>query len=273
MEDEDQILIGEGVVLDSGAAPVTLRMLSGAIDLAILIMAMIGATTVLDRVLGLLNGALQRAVLITVLVAILVALPATVETLSRGRSLGRFAVGLRIVRDDGGPISARHAWTRALVGVFEVVFTLGSVAVTVSILGARGKRIGDYLAGTYAMRTRGAGRALPPLVMPPGMAHWASTADIARLPDGLALTARMFLAGAERMHPPSRVRVGTRLADQVVVHVSPAPPPGTHPEAVIAAVLAERRDREWRLESARMQEAETQGDALRRLPFGIPDAH
>ena len=38
------------------------------------------------------------------LVTVMVVLPTTVETLTRGRSLGKLAMGIRIVRDDGGPV-------------------------------------------------------------------------------------------------------------------------------------------------------------------------
>ena len=121
------------------------------------------------------------------------------------------------------------------------------------------------------MRTRGSRRSLPPLTMPAGLGDWAHTADITRLPDGLALTARMFLARADQMHAPSRVRLGTSLSARMRAHVSPAPPPGTHPEAFIAAVLTERRDREWVIETARVARSAADGDAMRRLPYGIQD--
>ena len=271
MGDDDQILIGEGVVLDSGAAPVTLRILSGALDMVVGIVLFVVGFNLLDQVLPATNDAWDRTLVILWTVVCLVVIPTTVETLTRGRSLGRLATGLRIVRDDGGPVSVRHALTRAMLGVLEIYGTFGALAVTVSVFGARGKRIGDHLAGTYAMRTRGSRRVLPPLAMPLGLGAWARTADITRLPDGLALTSRMFLARADRMHLPSRVRLGSMLSDRILTHVSPAPPPGTHPEAFIAAVLTERRDREWVLESARVERSVADGDAMRRLPYGIPD--
>ncbi|WP_296667720.1 RDD family protein [Demequina sp.] len=272
MADEDAILIGEGVVLDSSAAPVPLRILSGLIDMIATVAVLLLGISVLNSALTGLGGAWPRAVTIGWVVVSLVLIPTLVETLSRGRSLGRWAAGLRIVRDDGGPVAARHAAMRALAGVLEIYGTGGVLAITVSALGSRGKRIGDYLAGTYAMRTRGAKRALPPLSMPIGLGEWARTADITRLPDGLALTTRMFLARVDTIHAPSRVRIGTRLAQEVGEHVAPPPPPGTHPETFMTAVLVERRDREWRLESARMARAESDGEALRRLPYGIADA-
>jgi hypothetical protein len=67
---------------------------------------------------------------------------------------------------------------------------------------------------------------------------------MAPLPDGLALAVRQFLDRAASLNPASRSTLGTQLAGQVLTHVAPAPPPGQHPEAVLAAVVAERRRRD-----------------------------
>ncbi|WP_084077131.1 RDD family protein [Demequina sp. NBRC 110057] len=270
---DDEILIGEGVALSTGAAPVTLRMLSGLIDLIVYGATALFSFLAIANTLGpLLNGAAWRAVAILTVVATLVLLPATVETLTRGLSMGRLAVGLRVVRDDGGPISFRHSFIRAFVGLAEIYMTWGMIAVTSSMVSARGKRLGDILAGTYAMRVRGGAKALPPLTMPPHLAQWAAQADMRRLPDGLALTSRMFLARAAALRPDSRARLGTELANRVLEHVSPPPPDGTHPEYAIAAVLAERAGREYRLELRRQERAAADEARVGALPYGITDA-
>src|SRR5690606_38516374 len=126
----------------------------------------------------------------------------------------------------------------------ELWFTFGAVAVITSLANARGKRLGDLLAGTYSVRVRGARGWERPLVMAPDLAGWAGTADIRRLPDGLALRARQVLDRAPRLAPSSRVRLTDELAGQVEAYVAPGPPSGTPPEAFLHAVLHERRDRE-----------------------------
>jgi hypothetical protein len=80
--------------------------------------------------------------------------------------------------------------------------------------------------------------------MPPQLAGWANSADIAPLPDGLALAVRQFLGRAQTLNPVSRDTLGRQLADQTLRYVAPAPPPGHHPETVLAAVLTERRRRD-----------------------------
>ncbi len=208
---------------------------------------------------------------IVAIVALTVAIPAMVETLTRGRSLGKAAMGLRVTRDDGGPVRFRHALIRALVGVGELWLSAGSVALIASLSNDRGKRLGDLLAGTYVVRTRGAAMFGAQIAMPPHLAGWARQTDMRRLPDGLALAARQFLARTDSLEQSARVRLGQELAGRLEPFVAPGPPPGTHPEMFIVAVLAERRNRDWVAASQAQQAARAQEHTLHRLPYSIPD--
>lgn len=271
----DEIVIGEGVILDARPASFASRLLSGLLD-AIILIAVLWVVSLLAIAAGAgagANDALIAALTVTVTIGVIVAVPATVETLTRGRSVGKLALGLRIVRDDGGPVRFRHAIIRALVGIFELWMTAGSFALLTSLLNSRGKRIGDLLAGTYAVRIRGGQRPLAPLVMPHELAGWAHHADIRRLPDGVALSARQFLGRAADLNPGSRDRLGRELAAQVEGFVAPGPPQGTHPERFLAAVLAERRDREFVLASNQAARSAAEERLVARLPHGVPDPY
>jgi uncharacterized RDD family membrane protein YckC len=267
----DGILIGEGVVLDARPASFLTRGLGVFLDMLAIFVLLLATLLITARSLDVIDPDLAPAIGIAIAVLVMVVVPTTVETLSRGRSLGKLALGIRVVRDDGGPVRFRHAFLRALVGIGEIWLTLGSVALVASLTNDRGKRLGDMAAGTYAIRVRGGKATLAPLVMPPYLAAWASRADMRRLPDGLALAARQFLARAGRLHPASRVRLGQELAGQVERYVAPGPPPGTHPETFLVAVLAERRDRD-RATAQRMEAAaHEQAELLHRLPYSVPD--
>ncbi|WP_456826084.1 RDD family protein [Cellulomonas sp. P5_E12] len=267
----DGIITGEGVVLDAQPTSAATRVLAALLDLLVLGAVLV---VVLIAFSALSTGASEEQVRILGVVlfaTITVVIPTTVDTLTRGRSLGKLALGIQIVRDDGGPIVFRQSFVRALVGVGELWLTLGSVALICSIVNPRGKRVGDILAGTYAVRVRGAAKVRTPVVMPPSLAGWARSADAARLPDGLALSVRQFLGRATTLHPASRVALGSQLTSEVQRYVNPLPPAGTHPEAFLAAVLAERRDRELatRLRAGERDAAES--SLLQRLPHGVPD--
>jgi uncharacterized RDD family membrane protein YckC len=239
------VVTGEAVRLELPAATFASRAVSGALDLASRVVLLVVAFGVLGGLGSALDEAAAAALGLVVVVTAFVGVPVLVETLSRGRSLGKLTMGLRAVRDDGGPIRFRHALVRGLVGFVELGPPgFGVPALLCSLLSARGKRLGDVAAGTYVVRERGAGPSAPPAQMPPHLAAWAAGADLGRPPDGLALALRQFLGRAPTMHPAARWRMGADLARALAPHVAPAPPVGTDPEAFLAAVLAERRRRD-----------------------------
>lgn len=268
---DDGVVIGEGVVLDARPASFATRMLGAALDVSVQVAVLIGLLLVATGTFDVSGENVAPAVIIAVMVMVMVVIPTTVETLTRGRSLGKLATGIRIVRDDAGPVRLRHSFIRALVGVGELWLTAGTVALFASLTNTKGKRVGDMLAGTYAIRVRGGGTASVAVVMPPPLALWASTADMRRLPDGLALATRQFLARGPRMHAASRVRVGRDLAARLEQYIAPGPPPGTPTEMFLMAVLAERRTREWHAAQRAQTVAAEQSEMVRRLPYAIPD--
>lgn len=267
----DGVVIGEGVLLDARPASVASRLLAAIVDLIALFVLAVATSLVLGGLDVSFDPYASRILSVVTVVVVTVVLPTTVETLTRGRSLGKLVAGVRIVRDDGGPITFRQAFVRALVGFGELWLSLGSVAVICSIVNPRGKRVGDILAGTYGSRVRAAAPVRTPAVMPPQLAGWAAHADVARLPDGLALAVRQFLGRAATLHPASRVELGRRLATDLRPYVSPQPPEGTHPEVFLSAVLAERGRREALVELDRVRRQTAEATLLRRLPHGVPD--
>jgi len=268
---DEGILTGEGVLLDTKPAAFASRLLASVIDLLILGAVFVAGSIVLGVIGASMDAYGSRILGIVVVAAVTVVLPTTVETLTRGRSLGKLALGVRIVRDDGGPITVRQALIRALVGVIELWMTAGVVALIASMVHPQGKRLGDVLAGTYAARVRGKAAVRRPVPMPPHLAWWAVGADIARLPDGLALAVRQFLGRAAMLHPASRVELRNRLTAEVQQYVRPLPPPSTHPEDFLAAVLAERGRRELDVLARRARREAVDAATLGRLPHGVHD--
>jgi uncharacterized RDD family membrane protein YckC len=266
----DEIITGEAVALDLRPAGFALRAGGAAIDMVIYL----GGTYLLFMVVAvaLLGAKVEDAVYAIVftvaLVTGLVVAPITVETVSRGRSVGKLAVGARIGRDDGGAIGLRHALIRGLAGVLEVFFTLGGVAIVVGLLSPRAKRLGDLMAGTYAQYERVSRRPAPPALLPWGMDGWARIADVARMPEGLARRVAQFLHEAVEYEPGRRAGIAAALAREVTPFVSPVP--DVHPELLLAAVTAVRRDREARALLVEAQRLERLAPVLRGLPHDFP---
>lgn len=249
----DDIVSGEGVAVELPVAGVPSRMLSGMLDILVAVVLLIGFGIALSALTARASEAVIATASIVLVVGVTVALPATVETMTRGRTLGKLALGLRVVRDDGGPIGARHAITRALVGWVEIWLLLGAPALVVSMIHPRAKRLGDMAAGTYVINQRAPLRLLPPPQMPWHLARWAGAADVAGLPPGLAVAVRQYLARADGLGAGSRQVLAEDLLAAVLPHVSPPPPPGSRPRDVLAAVVAERRRRD--LDRLRRDEA------------------
>jgi uncharacterized RDD family membrane protein YckC len=241
-----ELVTGEAVVLDIRLARPATRAIAIAIDFVIEFTALYLLTIPLGYVAsdaGASNSLIAGLSLL-VTVAIFVGYATAIETLTRGKSIGKYALGLRVVRNDGGPIRFRHAFVRALTGIFADFFTtVGCGALFTSLLNSRGKRIGDILAGTVVIRER-APRTTDRLPeVPPVLATWAANADLSRVPDQLAMSARSFLGRFHELAPPAREALGTRLAGAMAGYVSPPPPPGVPDWAYLTAILAERRRR------------------------------
>ena len=242
--DRDGMVTGEAVEVDLPVASVLHRCLSALIDLLVLAVAALLAFFVLAAVIPHVSTALAQSFLVVTLVLLVLGIPITTETMTRGKTVGKIATGLRTVRDDGGPIGFRQAVVRGLIGWVEIYLAQGTVALTAAVLTSRNRRLGDLAAGTYVITERQTIRLPVPTAMPPELAGWASGADIATLPDSLALSVRRFLQRAPTLTPQSRAALGVELATQVSGYVAPAPPPGHHPETFLAAVLADRRRRD-----------------------------
>ncbi|MGW0159940.1 RDD family protein [Mycobacterium sp. NPDC003323] len=239
----DSIVTGDAVALEISIAQLPVRAAAALIDITVMgfgyaILAMLWALTLSD-----VDPALSAAVLIIFLVLVLVGYPAIFETASGGRSLGKMALGLRVVSDDGGPERLRQAVFRALSSVIEIWMLTGGPAVICSMISPKGKRIGDVFAGTVVISER-VPRLSPPPPMPPGLAWWAATLQLSGLGAEQANMARQFLTRAWQLQPQLRAEMGARILAEVAARIAPPPPPGAPPEQVLAAVLAERHHRE-----------------------------
>ncbi|WCM56374.1 RDD family protein [Microbacterium sp. EF45047] len=244
--DEQEILSGEAVAIDVQPVGFLLRAAGALVDmiLAFLVFLAFVMLQLWLGDLGLLGEHGFRIFTVAAIVISFLVLPVTVEVATRGRSLGKLIVGGRIVRVDGGAITFRHSFIRGLLGVLEIYFTFGGLAVITGALTPRSQRLGDLVAGTYAQRVR-TPRLVPHApALSPALYDWAGIADVARLPDRLARRVSQFLANAERMTPTARDRVARELAVEVAPFVAPLP--SAPPEQLLNAVAALRREREAR---------------------------
>jgi uncharacterized RDD family membrane protein YckC len=245
---------GEAVSVELRAARLGSRTVALAIDVVVQFALFFVLALVAGRVASGIDTDLAGTLALVVVLVIVFGYPIAIETLWRGRTLGKAAMGIRVVRDDGGPASFTAIFLRELVGYLmeKPGLTLGILPIVLITGSERAKRLGDMLAGTVVISTRIPGTDPGPVAMPPPLAGWAAAADLSRVPDSLGLGIRQFLGRASQRDAAARERVGGELVAQLTRFVSPPPPPGTPGWAYLTAVLAERRRRD---ELARHQPA------------------
>ncbi|GLV89850.1 membrane protein [Streptomyces lavendulae subsp. lavendulae] len=239
------LVTGDAVVLGLRPARLPSRALAILLDLAVYVTVYVLLTVGLTLATASLDPAAQAAVGVAGFLLLLVGIPIAVETLSHGRSLGKLACGLRVVRDDGGPIRFRHALVRGALGVVELLLTFGTVAAIASLVSARGRRLGDVFAGTLVVRERVPGaRVMPVPPPPPWLAGRFTQLDLSAVPDGLWLAIRQYLTRMNQLDPQVGAAMAARLADDLVARTGAPPPAGVPAAAFLMAVVHERQSRD-----------------------------
>ncbi|KUO10621.1 RDD family protein [Streptomyces sp. DSM 15324] len=242
-----ELVTGEAVALELQPARLPSRALALLLDLVVVLVVYVVVSVVLVLSTASLDDAARTAVSIATFLLVLVGGPIAVETLSHGRSLGKSACGLRVVRDDGGPIRFRHALVRGALGLVEILLTFGVVACVASLVSARGRRLGDVFAGTLVVRERvpAARGGFVPLP-PPWLAGRFQELDLSAVPDGLWLAIRQYLGRMGQLDPQVGGAMAGRLAEELAGWTGVPMPPGVPPAAYLAAVVQERQVREAR---------------------------
>ncbi|MEV6022748.1 RDD family protein [Streptomyces sp. NPDC052036] len=242
-----ELVTGEAVALELRPAKLPSRVLAVVLDLVVAVTAYVIVMIALVASTSGLDDAAQIALSIAVFVLVPVGGPIAVETLTHGRSLGKLACGLRVVRDDGGPTRFRHALVRGAVGVVEILMTFGVVACIASLVSARGRRLGDVFAGTLVVRERvPAGRTAPVPPPPPWLSGRFAELDLSAVPDGLWLAIRQYLTRMQSLDPQVGWAMAERLASDLAARTGTPAPREVPPAAYLAAVVQERQARETR---------------------------
>jgi uncharacterized RDD family membrane protein YckC len=240
----------EAVALEFRTANVGSRILAYLIDMAIVlagIFAGLFAVTLLGQATDVV---VPDWVALTI---VLVLLPSwwlgyfiAFETLWRGRTLGKAALGLRVVTREGAPVRFRHAAIRALLGLVDFAIAGGFFAVVFILLTRDNQRLGDLVAGTLVLRERSGLAAPAPVVFtaPAGLEGYAATLDTSRLTTEEYQAVRTFLLRADSLPPGPRAALVLQLANPLAQRLRPPPPPGISPEQFLRCVAAAYQHRQ-----------------------------
>lgn len=216
--------------------------------------AEVGTQSTATQSTGLLSiGILSVLVLLDVLGYFVI-----LEMLSGGRSLGKLAVGLRVVRLDGRPVGFLASLVRNVVRLADYLFFLLGLWM---ILGTkRHQRLGDLAAGTIVVRERraastrrggspgvlavGAAAVVAPIASAFGVALDASGWDVSAVTAEQVALAERFLRGRWGYAPGPRARLAARLANLIAPRVAGAPS-GLVAEQLLEGVVAAKRGGGW----------------------------
>ncbi|MDX1604258.1 MAG: RDD family protein [Salinimicrobium sediminis] len=143
--DNFQIETAQNISITQNVAGVGERILAYLIDLVIMIIYVVFSLLMLA---GLDVPGDQEWLFVTVIFLPLLLYFLLWETLWNGRSPGKAALDLRVVKLDGSKPAFSNYLVRWLLRIVDISITSGSVAVVTILLTGRGQRLGDLAAGT-----------------------------------------------------------------------------------------------------------------------------
>ena len=235
------IVTPQGVVLDLETAGIGYRGAARAIDLVILVV--IGG--IVTQLAGLIPSTPAAIVQLLAVLLLVFGYPLVAETFWRGRTIGKSALGLRVVTLEAGPIGFREALIRSLFQIVDLG-TLGLAALLSGMITERSQRLGDLAAGTFVIRDPRSAAHLPPVPFTPPMGAEAMVAslDVSRLRPDQERVVRSFLLRVGELSVAARVDLGTRLAELTARRLGHEVSHLGDPETYLASVMAARQLRE-----------------------------
>jgi uncharacterized RDD family membrane protein YckC len=162
------------------------------------------------------------------------------EVLGAGRTPGKRALGLRVVRVDGGPVGLLESLARNLLRAAEVPL-LYAPGVLLVALTPRHQRLGDLAAGTLVVRDRAhdLSRYGPP--EGEGPARWRLPAGGAAraLPAGDFERLADFLRRRREIEPEARRRIAEAAAASLAARAGAPLPAPAEAEAFLEALASD----------------------------------
>jgi uncharacterized RDD family membrane protein YckC len=243
----DGIVTPEAVVLDVETAGVASRVFAGMIDFAIQAgILWIGAMAL--AVVGAASSSSFNMGMVLLFAGVIMGYPVLSETLMRGRTIGKRALGLRAVTIEGAPIRLRHALLRMMGGLVDRYLPPLGVTGTLFVLGTRRhQRVGDLLAGTIVIRDPDR-TLLPPAVwfpVPPGLEAFAATIDPTAMTDEQYTVIRSFLMRNRELSVDARYSLASDLAQRAAATVHHDGLGRVHPEAYLLCLISRYQRRNF----------------------------
>ena len=243
----DGIVTPEAVVLDVETAGVAARVFAGLIDFVIQI-GIYFVSVLLLSILGVLAPSSLNLGVVLLLAFVTMGYPVLSESLMRGRTIGKKAMGLRAVTLEGAPVRLRHTLLRMMGGLVDRYLPPLGVTGLLFVLGSsRHQRVGDLLAGTMVIRDPDR-TLLPPAVwfpVPPGQEAFAATIDPTAMTDEQYTVIRSFLMRNRELSADARYALASDLAARAARTLHHDGYSRVHPEAYLLCVISRYQRRNF----------------------------
>ncbi|MGH9244682.1 MAG: RDD family protein [Acidimicrobiales bacterium] len=238
------IVTPEAVVLEFETASIGSRTLSVAIDVIVQLAIVMFGVYAVGSILALLFAGSEYGItagiaLFAVIVFVaLFGYPVFMET-RFSATLGKFALGLRVVTREGAPIRFRHAAIRAMLQLVDLwLVPVGVIGTLAMLFSRQSQRLGDLAAGTVVLRQpSGALRSIPVAFFPPlGLEQYVATLDANAVTSEQYGLIRLFLMRVLQLSPDARASLAARLATAIADRTHQPRPPWLHPETYLVCV-------------------------------------
>ena len=237
------IVTPEAVVLDFERAGVASRSIAFAIDMVALIVVVGLLLLVVFQLAGdEADGTAGALIAVLTSLGMVIVWFCAFETLWHGRTLGKAALGLRVVGVDGTSERFQQAFLRGAVGLVDFFLVpIGFVAVVSALLSPRDQRLGDMAAGTIVVRERSAGADVAPAWFRPpyGWDQYAGALDVTAIDDDTYTVIRNYLLRVPQLAFGAREHLAVRIANPVALRIGHTPPRNVHPVAFLECVAAQ----------------------------------
>jgi uncharacterized RDD family membrane protein YckC len=243
-DDRISIPTPEGVELELVLAGVGSRMVATIVDFLVKGVLLVALWIVGGAVADGGPGGFVTAVTAVGAFLVLFGYDVAFETLASGRTPGKRAAGLRVVRLGGEPVGFLASAVRNLLRLVDMQpGTAHAVGAASVLFTRRNQRLGDLAAGTLVVRERRAplpvGRpAAPDFAVADRYAAW----DVSSVTPFELVTVRRFLERRWHLDPAARGRLGWELAERLRPKVAGAPP-GLTPEQFLEALAEVKASR------------------------------
>jgi len=237
LDDHLTIRTPEGVELNLTLAGLASRIVAALLDGLIQFTAVV--ILVLFVTFGVENGLGTVGLALVALTVFLIffGYPILFEVLDGGRSVGKRATGLRVMRVDGGPVGFGASAIRnlmRLVDILPAAYVVGAIAILAT---NNHQRLGDMAAGTVVIRERSVKAVAPGLTVPVPTSH--ERLDVSAVTADEISLIRRYFDRRESLPEPRQVEIAWDIARRIGPKVA-WPGELVDPVGFLAQVLSDK---------------------------------